>query len=102
MTNIKPLGSLILIKAIEETDKTTKSGLVIAATVQDASLKRGVVVEVGPGDNDNAGNHYDIPLKSGDTVIYAPMQATEIEDLAGDKYHFINWRQLFGTENTNA
>ena len=41
MTSIKPLGSLILIKAEEEKDKTTKSGLVIASTVIDSALKRG-------------------------------------------------------------
>ena len=39
MTNIKPLGSLILIKTEEEKDKTTKSGLVIASAVVDSTLK---------------------------------------------------------------
>ena len=98
MTSIKPLGSLILIKQEEEVDKTTKSGLVIAASVNESPLKRGTVVAVGPGDNDNSGNHYDIPLQVGDTVIFSSMQATEVEDQSGEKLHFINWRQLFGTE----
>jgi co-chaperonin GroES (HSP10) len=101
MTNIEPLGSLILIKATEETDKTTKSGLVIAASVIDSVLKRGTVVKIGPGDHDNSGQHHDIPLQAGDVVIYSENHATEIEDSDGDKYFFINWRQLFGTE-TNA
>lgn len=102
MTSIKPLGSLILIKSIEETDKTTKSGLVIAAVSSNPALKRGIVVAVGPGDNDNSGNHYDIPLKEGDVVLYSGIQATEVEDESNEKYYFINWRQLFGTEESNA
>ena len=59
---------------------------------------RGTVVKVGPGDHDNAGNPHDIPLALGTTVIYSENHATEIEDSNGDKYFFINWRQLFGTE----
>ena len=102
MTNIEPLGSLILIKEIEETDKTTKSGLVIAATFIDNALKRGIVVKIGPGDHDNAGNHHEIPLKAGDVVIYSGNHATQFEDSNDDKYFFINWRQLFGMEASNA
>jgi co-chaperonin GroES (HSP10) len=102
MTNIEPLGSLILIKEIEEADRTTKSGLVLAASVIDSLLKRGTVVKTGPGDHDNSGKHHSIPLEPGQTVIYAESHATEIEDSNGDKYFFINWRQLFGTETTNA
>jgi co-chaperonin GroES (HSP10) len=99
MTNIKPLGSLILIKEQEEKDKTLKSGLVIAATSLDPVLKRGTVVATGPGDYHSSGDLHSIPLQVGDVVIYSPNHATEIEDLNGTKYHFINWRQLFGVEN---
>ena len=96
MTNIKPLGSLILIKTEEEKDKTTKSGLVIASAVVDSTLKRGTVVATGPGDYHSNGDLHAIPLNAGDVVIYSPNHATEIEDSSGEKYHFINWRQLFG------
>jgi len=102
MTNIKPLGSLILIKAEEEKDKTTKSGLVIAATVIDSSLKRGTVIATGPGDYHSNGDLHTIPLNTGDIVIYSPNHATEIEDESGEKIYFINWRQLFGMEKANA
>jgi co-chaperonin GroES (HSP10) len=99
MSNIKPLGSMILIKEVEKADKTTKSGLVISSTFIDEVLKRGVVVATGPGDYHSNGTLHTIPLKEGDIVIYSPNHATEIEDSDGNKYHFINWRQLFGTEN---
>jgi len=98
MTNIEPLGSLILIKEVETDEKTTKSGLVIAATAFDSELKRGIIIKLGTGDHDNSGNHHPIPLQIGDVVIYAEAHATEIEDLNREKYHFINWRTLFGME----
>jgi co-chaperonin GroES (HSP10) len=98
MTNIEPFGSLILVEEIEQGEKKTTSGLVLAATSLENDLKRGKVIAVGPGDNDNAGNHYEIPLTAGDIVIYNEMQATEVTDSSNNKYKFINWRQLFGKE----
>jgi co-chaperonin GroES (HSP10) len=102
MTNIKPLGSLILIQEIKVEEKTTKSGLVLTADSLDFGLKRGKVVAIGSGDHDNAGNHYPIPLNIEDEIIYSDNHTTEIEDDAGDKYKFINWRQLFGTVENNG
>ena len=57
MTNIRPLGSLIIIKELEVEDRKTASGLVLSANVLQNELKRGSVVAVGPGDNDNSGKH---------------------------------------------
>lgn len=101
MTKIQPLGSLVLVKENKQEDRTTKSGLVIAATVADTNLCRGVVIAVGPGDNDNVGNHYDIPLQTGDIVIYSHNHATDVEDDDNEKYQFINWRNLLGIVKEN-
>lgn len=98
MTNIEPLGSLILIEQLEQGEKKTTSGLVLAATTMDNDLKRGKVIAVGPGDRDANGEIYPIPLTPGDVVIYNEMQATEVTDDLNNKYKFINWRQLFGKE----
>ena len=98
MTNIEPLGGLVLITKIEETDKTTKSGLVIAASVVDKGLSRGTIVKVGPGERDQNGVIHTLPLNIGDVIIYNDIHATEISDNSGDKYYFISWRNLFGTE----
>ena len=38
MINIKPLGTLILVQKIEETEKTTASGLVLTATAAQSEL----------------------------------------------------------------
>lgn len=93
--NIKPLGSMILLKAIEVNEKTTRSGLIVTAATIDSELKRGTVVALGSGDNDPAGNHYDIPLNIGDIVFYSENHATEVEE-DNEKYFFVNWRQLLG------
>jgi len=99
MTNITPLGSLVLVQKVEQSERKTSSGLVLAATTLESELSRGLVVAVGPGDYDNVGNKHEIPLTQGDKVIYNEHQATEVTDASGNKYYFINWRQLLGMEN---
>jgi len=99
LTNIEPLGGLVLVTKVEETDKTTKSGLVIAASVVEQHLSRGKIVKLGPGERDQNGVIHPLPLNIGDVIIYNEIHATEISDNAGDKYYFISWRNLFGTEN---
>ena len=101
MTNIEPLGSLVLIEKIEQSERKTSSGLVLAAVTLDAELDRGKVVKVGPGDYDNVGNKHEIPLTQGDVVIYNGHQATEVTDASNNKYYFINWRNLLGKEGSN-
>ena len=98
MTNIEPLGSLILIKKVEQAERKTSSGLVLSASVLDTELSRGRVIKVGPGDYDNVGNKHDIPLTNQDVVIYNENNATEVTDTLGNKYYFINWRSLLGKE----
>jgi chaperonin GroES len=100
MTNIEPLGSLILVEEIEQKERKTSSGLVLSAATLETELKRGRVVAVGPGDYDNVGNKHDIPLTTEDIVIYNENNATEVTDALGSKYYFINWRSLFGKEGS--
>ena len=102
MTNIVPLGSLILIEEIEQAERKTSSGLVLSAATLDSELKRGRVIAVGSGDHDNSGNHHKIPLEFEDIVIYSEHQATEVTDTSGSKYYFINWRVLLGKETPNV
>jgi chaperonin GroES len=95
---ITPLGSLILVKEIEETEKVSKSGFIISSSSSLSDLKRGEVVALGTGDRDQSGNTHKIPLEVGDTVLYSEHNATEVID-NGETYKFINWNQLFGKSN---
>lgn len=99
MTNIEPLGGLVLIKEIAEKDTQTASGLIITASAMESQLSRGEIIKVGPGERDQNGVVHPLPLNIGDIIIYNGIHATEITDSSGDKYHFISWRNLFGTEN---
>jgi len=99
MTKIAPLGGLILVKKNEVKDTQTQSGLILTAASLDSELQRGTIVKVGPGERDQEGKVHPIPLKESDVVIYSENHGTEVTDSSGNKYEFINWRNLFGVEN---
>jgi co-chaperonin GroES (HSP10) len=100
MTNIKPLGKLLLVKQIEETESKTASGLVLTASSTEQDLKRGLVVDIGPGEVSGFnGNLYPVDtIQIGMVVLYSPNNATEIKDAAGEKFYFVNSSMLFGYE----
>ena len=100
MTNIKPLGKLLLVKEIETTESKTASGLVLTATATEQDLKRATVIEIGPGEGSGVnGQLYPVDtIKVGMVVLYSPNNATEIKDALGEKFYFVNSSMLFGYE----
>lgn len=101
MTNIEPLGKLILIKEIEVTESKSAGGLIITATAAERDLKRGIVIKVGGGERSNFnGEIYPVDtIKEGMIVYYSPNHATEVVDQNTlEKFHFINSGMLFGYE----
>lgn len=82
---IKPLLDRVLIKA-EESEETTKSGIVLAAKSVEKS-QVAVVVEVGPG-GEVDGNEVKMYLKKGDRVIAAKYSGTEIK-IDGEEYTIV-------------
>ena len=101
MTNIRPLGTLVLISKIEESERTTASGLVLSAAVLDDELGKGTVVAVGDGTRDIAGNLHPLNVAVGDIVYFNDVNTTEVTDDQGDKYKFIAFSNLLG-KITNA
>ena len=75
---LKPLGERVLVKALEEEEKTA-SGIVLPDTAKEKP-QRGKVVAVGDGKWDEDGEKR-IPLevKKGDEVLYSKYGGTEIE-----------------------
>jgi chaperonin GroES len=96
MTNIQPLGTLVLVKKIEEKEKTTASGLVLTASAMEAELARGTVIAVGEGTRDIQGNIHPLNINIGDIVYFNEMHLTEITDDDNNKYNFIAFSNLFG------
>jgi chaperonin GroES len=101
MTNIKPLGTLILLQKIEETEKKTASGLVLTASAQEAELQRGTVIAVGDGTRDVQGNLHPLNVQPGDVVYFNEAHLVEVTDDQNNKYHFIAFSNLYG-KITNA
>ena len=103
MTNITPLGKLILVKQFNSTETKTAGGLIVAATATDNDLKKGLVVKVGPGERSNFnGELYPVDtIKEGMTVYYSPNHATEIKDNSGETFYFVNSGMLFGYEDAD-
>jgi co-chaperonin GroES (HSP10) len=88
---IKPVGGLLLVKRNQSEDKTTKSGLVITASVSESDLKIGVIVDMGPGEQNYLGDLIPtIGLSIGDVVYYTERSATEIEDEDSTKYDLLS------------
>lgn len=106
MTNITPLGKLLLVQEIETTESKSAGGLIITATAAEKDLKRGIVIKVGPGERSNFnGELYPVDtIKEGMIVYYSPNHATEVSDqITSAKFYFVNSGMLFGyEEESNA
>jgi co-chaperonin GroES (HSP10) len=92
---IKPIGGLLLVKRNQSEDKTTKSGLVITASVSESDMKTGTIIDMGPGEQNYIGDLIPIiGLNVGDTVYYTERSATEIEDEDSSKYDLISSKNV--------
>ena len=103
MTNLTPLGKLLLVREIEVTESKSAGGLVIPGTASEQPLKRGIVVKVGQGERSNFnGELYPVDtIKEGMVVYYSPNHATEVIDQSNSqKFYFVNSSMLFGYEDT--
>jgi chaperonin GroES len=75
-TNVVPLTDHIVLKPVEQEEITT-SGLVIPDSAKEAP-QHGHVVAVGPGKVDDHGKLEEIPLKTGDRILYQKYTGQEV------------------------
>lgn len=75
--NIKPLGSRVVIKALEKEEKT-KSGILLPDTAKEKP-QQGKVLAVGTGKVLENGTRVALEVKEGDTVIFSKYSGTEIK-----------------------
>ena len=73
---IKPVADRILIK-MKEGEETTKSGIILSASVKEKP-QIAEVIEVGPGGNVD-GNNVEMYIKKGDKVIVSKYSGTEVK-----------------------
>ena len=75
---LKPLEDRVIIKAVEEEEKTA-SGIVLPDTAKEKPMI-GEVVAAGDGKWDEAGkNRVPMDVKKGDKVIYGKYSGTEVK-----------------------
>ncbi len=81
--NLKPLGDRVVVKPIEEEEKT-KGGIVLPDTAKEKP-QQGEVIAVGTGKLLDNGERVPLEVKVGDRVIYAKYGGTEVK-LNGNTY----------------
>ena len=80
---VRPLADRVLIKPLEEDDKTP-GGIILPDTAKEKPM-RGRVVAVGKGKSDDQGKHVAMEVKVDDTILYGKYSGTEIK-VAGEEY----------------
>ncbi len=83
MADIRPLGDRVLVKPIEQEERT-KGGIVLPDTAKEKP-QLGEVIAVGTGRLLENGQRVPLEVKVGDRVIYAKYGGTEVK-LDGVEY----------------
>ena len=74
---IRPLQDRILVKRIEEEEKT-KGGIIIPDTAKEKPMQ-GEVIAVGPGARNEKGEIVALDVKAGDKVLFGKWSGTEVK-----------------------
>ena len=82
---LKPIGERVILKAIEQTEERTKSGIYLPKS---EDKKEGIVAEVGTLKDGRP-----IPLAPGDKVLYGGYSSEEFET-QGQKYLIIDFKDI--------
>ena len=91
--NVRPLSDRILVKRLEEEEKT-KGGIIIQDTAKEKP-QQGKVVSVGEGKLLDNGTRIQPGVKPGETVLFGKYAGTEIK-LDGEEYLILREDDIFG------
>ena len=75
--NVRPLGDRILVKRVEEVEKT-RGGIIIPESAKERPLE-GTVIAVGSGKRLEDGTLVKLDVKAGDTILFGKYTGTEIK-----------------------
>ena len=90
---IRPLGDRILLKRIEEEDKS-KGGIIIPDTAKEKP-QEGKVVAVGKGRLLDDGKLVPLEVKKGDRVLFGKYSGTEVK-LVGEEHLIVREDDILG------
>ncbi len=91
--NIKPLHDRVLVRRIEQEDKTA-GGIIIPDTAKEKPMK-GEILAVGPGAKDESGKVIPLDVKVGDIVIFTKWGGTEVK-IEGEELLILKESDLIG------
>ena len=66
----KPLSNHVLVEAVTDDAKTTKSGIVLPDNVVKKKQVKGTVTAVGPGKLNDEGERLPLAVKVGDSILF--------------------------------
>ncbi len=94
MLKLKPLNDKVIIKPIEE-DEKTKAGIVLPETAEKEKPEKGEVIAVGPGKLLENGSRAPMSIKVGDKVIFKKYSPDEIK-IGKEEYLVIDEGDIIG------
>ena len=74
---VRPLHDRLLVKRIEEEEKTT-GGIIIPDTTKEKP-SQGKVIAIGPGTRDDSGKLLPLDVKKGNRVLFGKWSGTEVK-----------------------
>jgi chaperonin GroES len=93
MTNLKPLGSNVIVKPIEA-ETVTSSGIIIPDTANKEKPMRGTVIALPPLPHVDHDNYATLSaLSEGDTVFFTKYAPTEVK-IKGDEYYIMDAKSV--------
>ena len=92
-TKIRPLHDRVIVKRIEETEKT-KGGIIIPDTAKEKP-QEGKVVSVGPGRRLEEGKVIPLDVKAGDKILFGKYSGAEIK-LDGEEHLILREDDILG------
>ena len=88
---LKPLGDRVVIRVLEQEEKTA-SGIFLPDTAKE-NPSQGEVVAVGPGKVQDDGKRVALDVKVGDKIIFSKYAGTEVK-FEGTKYLIVSERDI--------
>lgn len=88
---LKPLGARVVIRVLEQEEKTA-SGIFLPDTAKEKP-SQGEVVAVGPGKLQDDGKRVALDVKVGDKIIFSKYAGTEVK-FEGTKYLIVSERDI--------
>ena len=99
--NIRPTNDRILVKPIDEGEKTY--GSIVIPDMGKEKPEMGEVVSIGPGRTSEFGHYIPVKAKVGDVVLVPKIGTLRI-DFEGDEFYIVQDKEILATvkENTNG